>query len=68
MVLCFWQFKPMQVLYNRGENRRFRLVLMRGTLAEHVPRGWPSNTLHYRFPEDFADLCQRLFEKTERNW
>ncbi|KAL7072933.1 hypothetical protein ACQ4LE_007784 [Meloidogyne hapla] len=51
-----------EVLYNRGENRRFRILLMRGTGPEHIPRGWPSNTLHYRFPEDFSELCTRLLD------
>uniref|UniRef100_A0A914MMB1 Uncharacterized protein n=1 Tax=Meloidogyne incognita TaxID=6306 RepID=A0A914MMB1_MELIC len=51
-----------EVLYNRGENKRFRVLLMRGTGPEHIPRGWSSNTLHYRFPEDFSELCTRLFD------
>uniref|UniRef100_A0A915M4Z1 Uncharacterized protein n=1 Tax=Meloidogyne javanica TaxID=6303 RepID=A0A915M4Z1_MELJA len=51
-----------EVLYNRGENKRFRVLLMRGTGPEHIPRGWPSNTLHYRFPEDFSELCTRLLD------
>lgn len=55
-----------KVLYNRGENRRFRVILMQGTKPECIPRGWPSNTLHYRFPEDFGDLCERIFERTEK--
>ncbi|CAK5084017.1 unnamed protein product [Meloidogyne enterolobii] len=44
------------------ENKRFRVLLMRGTGPEHIPRGWPSNTLHYRFPEDFSELCTRLLD------
>jgi hypothetical protein len=55
----------LQVLFNRGENRRFRVLLMEGTRPEHIPRGWPSNTLHYRFPNDFSALCERLFDRTE---
>lgn len=54
-----------EVLFNRGENRRFRVLLMEGTRPEHIPRGWPSNTLHYRFPNDFSALCERLFDRTE---
>ncbi|KAL3099968.1 hypothetical protein niasHS_001894 [Heterodera schachtii] len=66
MKLYLHQMTYNEVLFNANQNRRFRVVLMQGCRPEHIPRGWPGNTLHYRFPQDFESLCQRLFEPQQK--
>ncbi|KAL3113806.1 hypothetical protein niasHT_011585 [Heterodera trifolii] len=66
MKLYLHQMTYNEVLFNANQNRRFRVVLMQGCRPEHIPRGWPGNTLHYRFPQDFEALCQRLFEQQQK--
>uniref|UniRef100_A0A914HS79 Uncharacterized protein n=1 Tax=Globodera rostochiensis TaxID=31243 RepID=A0A914HS79_GLORO len=66
MKLYLRQMTFNEVLLNGNQNRRFRVVLMQGCRPEHIPRGWPGNTLHNRFPQDFEALCQRLFEQQKQ--
>ncbi|KAI3415309.1 hypothetical protein GPALN_004922 [Globodera pallida] len=59
MKLYLHQMTFNEVLLNGNQNRRFRVVLMQGCRPEHIPRGWPGNTLHYRFPQDFEALMKK---------
>lgn len=34
---------------------------MKGTNRSQMPSGWPTNTIQYLFPDNFSELCQRLF-------
>uniref|UniRef100_A0AC35GE37 Uncharacterized protein n=1 Tax=Panagrolaimus sp. PS1159 TaxID=55785 RepID=A0AC35GE37_9BILA len=49
---------------NACRNFRFRIV-MNSTIKNNndvLPSGWPQTTLHYTFPQQFEELCKRLFE------
>lgn len=57
------QFMNDEYFRNNSTNQRFRVVLPGNEQKEKsLPIGWASNTLVYKFPENFKDLCKKLFE------
>uniref|UniRef100_A0A183C668 Uncharacterized protein n=1 Tax=Globodera pallida TaxID=36090 RepID=A0A183C668_GLOPA len=66
MKLYLHQMTFNEVLLNGNQNRRFRVVLMQGCRPEHIPRGWPGNTLHYRFPQDFEAASSRVAQPSSQ--
>uniref|UniRef100_A0A914D4I1 Death domain-containing protein n=1 Tax=Acrobeloides nanus TaxID=290746 RepID=A0A914D4I1_9BILA len=42
-------------------NRRFRVVIPSDKEKSCLPLGWATNTLVYKFPENFSELCTKLF-------
>ncbi|MFH4973853.1 hypothetical protein AB6A40_000562 [Gnathostoma spinigerum] len=47
--------------HNNGVNHRFRGIVFEGDNRNIVPPGWPSTTIVYEFPSQFAELCRTLF-------
>lgn len=52
---------------NRYTNRRFRVVLPSQEPTNCLPLGWATNTLVYKFPENFNELCTKIFETTDKS-
>jgi hypothetical protein len=53
-----------EYMQNQSKNLRFRAVVLAGVERRLLPPGWPSNTVLYDFPDNFNELCERLFQTT----
>uniref|UniRef100_A0A0N4ZW74 F-box domain-containing protein n=1 Tax=Parastrongyloides trichosuri TaxID=131310 RepID=A0A0N4ZW74_PARTI len=52
-----------EMIENDFINKRFIPVIYENFKKSLLPMGWPKNTLSYQFPNNFNELCTKLFSE-----